>query len=234
VLYTLPATHALSLSNPPTGTVYYAFGGSGQPDVVQVPFTITIPPGLDLTAGNSLTFDMVYVCSAAGSLSGRPFPTTLADAITIRVDVVSALQASYAGPAFDFGEVGDLTDSEAQSLRITGAIRVASTGPYTVALSSENDYRMTYPGGNPANGSQSLKYSARFLGQTRNSTWPVFSTVICARAGTAGQNLPIAVTLQEGGEDKVPAPDYADTLTITVTPLAVPYGGFAWPCPLLQ
>jgi spore coat protein U-like protein len=152
----------------------------------------------------------------------------------IRIDVQSAVQASYAGPPFDFGEVGDLTDAQAQSFSIVGMVRVASTGPYSVALSSANAYRMTYPGGSPAISTQSLRYSVRLLGQTRDSTWPIFSTIACARAGSAGQNLPISVTLREGGEDKSPAPDYQDTLTITVTPLALPYGGIAWPCTLLR
>jgi hypothetical protein len=99
----------------------------------------------------------------------------------IRIDVQSAVQASYAGPPFDFGEVGDLTDAQAQSFSIVGMVRVASTGPYSVALSSANAYRMTYPGGSPAISTQSLRYSVRLLGQTRDSTWPIFSTIACAR-----------------------------------------------------
>ncbi len=49
--------------------------------------------------------------------------------------------------------------------------------------------------------------------------------------GIGGQNLPVAVTLQEGGTTKTPSPSYRDTLTVTVTPLAMPYGGGTANCP---
>ena len=38
------------------------------------------------------------------------------------------------------------------------------------------------------------------------------------------------MTLREGGLTKVPAPNYLDTLTVTVTPLAVPYAGSTVSC----
>ena len=113
---------------------------------------------------------------------------------------------------------------------VTGNVRVASSGPYTVRLSSANAYRMTYPGGSLGTAAQSIRYDTLFLGQTRNNASPTFTTVTCARAGTGGQNLPITVTLREGGLTKVPAPNYLDTLTVTVTPLAVPYGGSTANC----
>jgi spore coat protein U-like protein len=90
---------------------------------------------------------------------------------------------------------------------------------------------MTFPGGNLGDTTQRIKYSARFLGQTKSNASTSFTTVACQRAGTGGQNLPIAVTLQEGGTTKVPAPNYLDTMTVTVTPLAMPYGGSTANCP---
>jgi hypothetical protein len=55
--------------------------------------------------------------------------------------------------------------------------------------------------------------------------------VACNRAGLGGQYLPITVSLKEGGLAKTPSSDYRDTLTVTVTPLAMPYGGTSVSCP---
>ncbi len=71
----------------------------------------------------------------------------------------------------------------------------------------------------------------RFLGQTRDSITPAFSPVVCARAGLAGQFLPITARLAEGGVGKVPSAAYRDTITVTVTPLAADYGTVALGCP---
>ncbi len=234
VLYTLPATHALSLTNPPPGTVYVDYSADFRaPNTVSFPLVVSIPTSQNLVAGDPITFDIVYICDGGGGLLGVSSPTTQARAITIKINVVSALQASYAGPALAFGEVGALTDTQALTRSVTGAVRVASTGPYTVKLSSLNNYRMTYPGGTVGVTAQSIRYSARFLGQTKDLAAPTFATVACIRAGTGGVNLPITVTLKEGGTTKIPSPSYADTLTVTVTPLAVPYGGSTSSCPSL-
>jgi spore coat protein U-like protein len=231
VLYTLPATHALSLLVPaPSGTVGYDFGGAGQPNTVSIPLLVTLPPGLDWSAGAPLILDMVYICSGSGGLNDVRTPTTMADAVTVQVTVVSALQASYAGPALDFGEIGGVSDAQAAAHTVNGAVRVASTGPYAISLASANGYRMMFPGAVLGESEQSIRYSARFLGQTKTSANPVFVPVSCLRSGTAGQSLPISVQLREGGESKMPAPNYSDTLTVTVTPLAVPFGGFSWAC----
>jgi spore coat protein U-like protein len=233
VLYTLPASRTLSLSSPQSGTVFRDFGG-GSTDTISLPFTVTIPGNLDLSAGNPVIFDIRYICDGAGGMTSVSSPTTLMAAMTIKINVLSALQASYAGPALDFGEVGDIADAQAITRTATGNVRVASTGPFTVRLSSANGYRMTYPGGNVGNAAQSVRFSARFLGQTKSNAAQTFTFVACNRTGTGGQNLPITVALQEGGTAKVPAPDYLDTLTVTVTPLAVPFGGATVNCPGYQ
>lgn len=233
VLYTRPATHSLSVKSPPAGTVSYSFGGNGHPDTVSIPLVVTIPAGVDLNAGDPIVFDIVYVCTGSGAMKDVTSPTTLANAITIKINVLSALQASYAGPALDFGEVGALSDLEAFSHSVTGMVRVASSGPYTVTMTSANTYRMTYPGGNLGTSAQSIKYGTHFLGQTNDGTTGAFSIVACKRSGTGGQNLPLTVTLREGGLAKTPAPDYRDTLTVTITPLATPYNGVSWTCPAL-
>lgn len=231
VLYTLPASRSLSLSSPLSGTIYRDFGASASPNTVAIPLVVTIPGNLNLTAGNPIVFDIRYICDGAGGMSNVSSPATLTAAMTIKINVLSALQASYAGPALDFGEVGAVTDAQAPTHSVAGNVRVASSGPFTVSLSSANSYRMTYPGGSVGTNAQRIRYSTRFLGQTRTNSAPTFNTVACNRTGISGQNLPIAVTLQDGGATKTPAPNYRDTLTVTVTPLAVPYGGSTQNCP---
>ena len=226
VLYTLPASHTLSVPfPPPSGTVFLDFGGYFSPDTLTKQFVVSVPGGLDLNAGDPLVFDIRFVCDGLNGVTDVRSPATLTDAMTIRINVLSALQASYAGPTLDFGEIGSVTDLQAGVHSVTGAVRVASSGPYTVSLSSANNYRMTFSGGNLGDPSQTIKYSTRFVGQTKSNASPTFTTVACARAGVGGRNLPVTVTLQEGGTSKMPSPGYRDTLTITVTPLAMPYGG---------
>jgi len=232
ILYTLPASHALSVPVPPSsGTVFLDFGASFFPDVLTRQFVVSVPGGLDLNAGDPLTFDIRYVCDGANGVQSVLSPATLTGAMIIKINVLSALQASYAGPALDFGEIGDVADPQAGAHGVTGAIRVASSGPYAVALDSANGYRMTFAGGNINDPTQSVRYSTHFLGQTKSNTSPTFTGVTCARASTGGQYLPLAVTLLEGGTTKIPSPNYRDTLTVTITPIAMPYGGATVNCP---
>jgi spore coat protein U-like protein len=235
VLYTLPATYPLTLPSPPaSGTVFYNFGGNASPDSVSLVFLVTIPPGVNLSAGAPITFDIVYICDGTGGLNGVSTPTTLPGAITIQINVVSALQARYAGSALNFGELGGVSNAQASTHSVAGMIRVASTGPYTVTLSGGNGYQMTYPGGNLGTSAQTIKYSARFLGQTMSNAAPTFATVACSPAGIGGQNLPLTLALSEGGQTKTAAPNYRDTLVVTVTPLAVPFNGQSSACATLQ
>ncbi len=87
-------------------------------------------------------------------------------------------------------------------------------------MRSQNDFRLTYPGGNLGDASQAIRYSARFLGQevTSNAS---FGTRTCARAGMDGSAgvLPLRATLKEGGAAKTPAPNYSDVISITFTPV---------------
>lgn len=221
VLYEEPGyagAPTLVANNEPTGSVNVNFGGAGQPesDTVTKNFTVTIPPGVDLSAGDPIRFDIRYVCQGTGNLPNVSTPAIIRNAITLNVNVLSALQASYVGLALDFGEIGDkdtATVLATPPIR-NGAIRVASSGPYTVAMTSQNNFRLTAPG------ASTIDYEAKFLGQTRNNASPSFTTTTCVRAGIGGQNLPISATLKEGGQTKIPAPNYADHLTVTVTPLA--------------
>ena len=218
----------LTVTGTDPGADNLPFGGADDgSETITRTFSVTIPQGADLTAGLDAKFDIVYQCKGTGGYADQDHDVSLANAVTLHLTVLSALQASYVGSDLDFGELGTTTTSQVTAAPATytrsGNIRVASTGPYTVAMSSgsSNSYRMTYAAGDATKpGAGTIAYSAKFLGQTKSAASPTFSTVTCARAGVAGQNLPISATLLEGGSTKTAANDYKDTLSITVTPLA--------------
>ena len=207
-------------------------GNNPASNTVTVRFAVTFPANLNLEQTQNLSFDMDFACTtqpAGGQASG-----TIPNAITFPVTVLSGLQASFIGPALDFGEVGDKTDGDvvapAVGLR-SGNVRVASSGPYLVSMTSLNGYRMSFTGGNPLTENQNLRYEVTFMGQTRNptNTAPIaFAT--CSRAGlgspplAGGRNLPVTAQLLEGGTDEQPSPNYRDELTVTLSPVVAPVG----------
>ena len=124
-----------------TGQIFYSFGGASAPDQ-STPFnlSVTIPANTDLSAGEPIRFDILYVCNGTGGLADVTTPRRLASAIQINVNVLSALQASYVGPALDFGDLGTKTAEQVASDPgpRTGFVRVASSGPYSVRMTSQN------------------------------------------------------------------------------------------------
>lgn len=234
VLYTepVPAGQLPSINEQKAGQIYYNFGGAAQPDSVVIPIVVTIPAGVDLSAGDPIRFDILYTCNGTGQLSDVATPQTLPDAVTLNINVLSALQAYYAGPALDFGEIGEVpanVSGEAASVTTrSGYFGVKSSGPYEVSVTSDNGYRMTFPGGDTGNPIQRVDYELTLLGQTVYPGASTFTPKRCTRAGvTTGQNLGITTTLREGGVGKTPAPDYGDIINVTFTPLAVPVSGTA-------
>jgi spore coat protein U-like protein len=235
VLYTEGATGGRpGIGSQSAGEISYNFGGASAPDQ-STPFNlvVTVPAGLDLSAGQPIRFDISYVCNGTGGMKDVTIPTKLTSAVQINVNVLSALQASYVGPALDFGEVGTKSDAQAPTDPgpRTGYIRVASSGPYSVEMRSEKGYRLSYPGGNPAVANQAIAYQASLLGQTRNPTDSSGIRQVCSRAGLAtastgqGVRIPVTVTLLQGGQNKLPAPTYQDNLIVTITPLLDPQSG---------
>ncbi len=209
------------------GEVRYQFGNLLATDTsTPLNLRVSVPPGTDLSAGGSIYFDILYICSGDGLIAPVVFATRESRAVRLDVNTVSALQAYYAGSTLDFGEIGDVTTAQIQAnptqftTSATNSLRVRSSGPYEVQVRSQNDFRLTFPGGNTANAAETIRYSVRFLGQDIASN-AAFGTRTCARAGVAGAAgvLPIRAKLTEGGAGKTPSPNYADTVTITFTPL---------------
>ncbi len=218
----------INSGSPAPGVFRWAFtGNNAASDIFTLNINFQLPPNLNLIAGTTLPFDIVYSCNGTGG--GGPFTDTgtVSNAIVVNITVLSGLQASYVGTNLDFGEIGNLTTAT-----VTGApgtyttpstnyIRVASSGPYSVAMTSQNNYKLTFSGGNLGNPAQTVLYQALFLGQSPTTASPTFNTVTCVRAGTdaALGILPIRAKLLEGGVGKTPAGLYNDILTVTVTPL---------------
>lgn len=234
ILYTEGATMGRPQLPPHAdGEVYYRFGGESQPDTMQLPspIVVTIPANLDLAAGRPIDFDILYICKGADGMGDVLSPTRLAGAIHIDVNVLSGAQASYVGSLLDFGEVGNVTTTQvlaapgAYSTPSTGnSVRVASSGPYRVDVASQNGFRLTFPGGNPADARQSLGYEMQFLGRRLVPTTPSFVPITCMRAGLGGIHLPVRARLLEGGKaegesPKFGSPNYSDTVTVTISPL---------------
>mgnify|MGYP004511332207 CR=1 FL=1 len=208
------------------GEIRFTWGGLLSSDSsTALNLRVTVPPNADLSAGDPIEFDILYVCSGIG-IDSVSTPTRLADAIRVNVNTVSALQAYYAGAALNFGEIGDATTAQvtaapaSYTTSSSNSVRVKSSGPYEVRVQSQNNFRLTFPGGSLADTSQTIRYQARFLGTnvTSNSS---FGTRTCQRAGVSGSagTLPITATLLEGGAGKAPSENYADVVTVTFTPV---------------
>lgn len=198
-------------------------GNNAASDFVTINLNISLPASFALNASTTLPFDIAYACSTTGGGAPTQQSGSISNALSFPVMVLSALQASYVGTALDFGDVGQVAAGQTSGpTSINNHVRVRSSGPYSLMLSSQNGFRLTIAGGNPADPRQTLGYSARFAGQTSSASSPLFSTVTCQRAGVpAGEAdiLPLQATLLEGGQGKMAAPLYSDILTITVTPL---------------
>lgn len=206
-------------------------GNNAASDVAQVTFQVRLPANLDLNATADLAFDAFFGCNIqGGQATGVQQIGSFNNAVVFPIKVLSALQANYAGSALDFGEVGDKTTTEvlgAPGLFSTSSnnqVQVRSSGPYSVAIESQNGYRLTFPGGNLGSASNVLNYRIQFLGQSPGAANTNFIPVTCLRAGVPAaeaDRLPIVATLEEGGLGKLVSPNYSDNLTVTVTPLIV-------------
>jgi hypothetical protein len=214
----------------PTGTIGFNFGNSQ--DVFSPTVTISVPPGLDLSNGLNVTFTIVYACNGTGTSFNNvdaTSPDTIANALILPVRVLSALQANYAGPAMDFGNVQGATSGTFTTFHApttgTSVINVKSSGPYTVDLTSANNYLLK------DTSTDTIKYTLHFLGRDLTNAAPTFTTMNCARAGViTAKQLPLKGTLGEAANAKAVA-GYSDTLTVTITPTN--FGGATQTCETL-
>jgi len=215
-----PTFNNPSSPSQPTGVATVDWGGAAQPDVITQTVQVTIDPNYDPVAQPTIDFDLVYVCKGTGGYSNVTSPVTLAGVIHISIRVLSGLQASYAGPALDFGDLSEVSSGGAIE---SGLFHVRSSGAFNITLTSGNHFLMTYPGGPSTPGPGTIGYSLTFVGQTRQYGNETFSIPTCHRAGTnAVQYIPITATLLEGGVGKTPSPTYMDVLTVTFSPIDDP------------
>jgi hypothetical protein len=234
VVYNVGGSGILPIANQnQSGQVYYNFEGANKPDSVTFNVLVTVPAGTDLSAGGNISFDILYLCNGTGGIADVTSPAVLPQAVSINVNVLSALQASYAGGILDFGEVGNVNTTSVLAAPATytrsGNVNVRSSGPYSVSMTSDNNYKLTFSGGTLTNPAQTLTYSATFVGTTRagvsgNNAAIAPITKTCNRATLSGASLPVSVTLKEGGQGgapaKTPASLYNDFLNVTISPLA--------------
>lgn len=209
-------------------------GNNANSDYVRIRFNVKLPANIDVNASTTLSFDGHYGCFVQGGQgNGTETDGDLAAALVFPIKVLSALQASFAGTALDFGEIGDVDDAAASG-RTTGTgnyVRVQSSGAYTVSLASTNGFRLLHPSpsANPASTTDRVRYSLTFLGSTVDSTTALVNgnaiTRQCVRAGLGAMEdrLPLLARLQEGGAGKTPSQGgtYKDTLTVTFTPAVI-------------
>ncbi|MBB3860347.1 hypothetical protein GGQ88_001613 [Novosphingobium hassiacum] len=216
-----------TISNIAQGQISVQFGGASQPDSLTINIRVSVPANVNLSAGGTIDFGIRYVCKGTGGLSDVLTPVDRPSGISININVLSALRASFVGTALDFGELAQVTAAQASTVKTSASnyVRVQSSGPYTVSLAVEgtdtNPYTLT-PNATATNDTlQRIGYSLKFLGQTRSpsSTSPITQT--CARAGVGDaveDRLPLQGTLIDGGSNKTISPNYSEFLVVTITP----------------
>ncbi|MGN6357471.1 MAG: hypothetical protein ACTHLU_08335 [Novosphingobium sp.] len=239
----IPGGLPTASSNTP-GQVYYNFLGASQPDSVTATLTVTIPPLVNVNAGDPIKFNVRYVCDGTGGMSDVTSPAVLNDAVTINVNVISALRASFVGDFYvnattgtmAFGEIGNITNANASSKKTAANnhVRVQSNAPYAVSLTSALGYTMNVGGTATADPLQKIGYNLKFLSQTRGPGNTGAINVDCLRAGVGDSledNLFIQAQLAEGGAGKAPSGNYFDTLTVTITPKVITASNTGTDCP---
>jgi len=221
---TTPQGNVAAFAGSPSGFLELGFGGNSLTDTVTVPVVFTLGSLGALAAGTTnVTFDTYFICKGTGGTSSVSTPTLGNGGATISVTVMSALQASFVGTALDFGELGGSAPTTGTHAAVVGGsgLRVASSGPYSVDVSSANGYKLLMTGGSLGNASQTINYQLNFLGETPSPGTPVWIQKTCHPATVAVQTLTLDAVTLEDGTSKTPASLYGDTLTITFAPLMV-------------
>src|SRR5690606_19995962 len=192
------------------GEIRHGFGGLFGTDFSPAfNLTVSMAPGANPSAAEPIYLDLLYICTAEGAMLSNLLPTRINRAVRVDVTTVSALQAYYAGSALDFGELGGVSTAQVlaspdrYATPATNSLRVRSSGPYEVRVTSQHNLRRAIPGGNLADPAQPIAYRVSFLGREISATAP-FGTRTCAAAGVTGAAgvLPLRARLAEGGSRK--------------------------------
>lgn len=216
-----------TISNIAQGQISVPFGGASQPDTLTINIRVSVPANVNLSAGGTIDFGIRYVCKGTGGLSDVLTPVDRPAAVSININVLSALRASFVGTALDFGELAQVTAAQASTVKtsLSNYVRVQSSGPYTVSLAVDpadsNPYTLTPNAGATNDTLQRIGYSLKFLGQTRSPSAASAISQTCARAGvgdTVEDRLPLQGTLIDGGSNKAISPNYSEFLIVTITP----------------
>jgi spore coat protein U-like protein len=197
---------------------------------------VILPANLNFTATQNLAFDAYFGCDIqGGTANGVEQTGSISNAVAFPITVPSALRASYAGTDLAFGEIGNETGPGKVTAN-SNYIRVQSTSPYKVGLSSERDFYMTVGGTAPANATQKVGYNLKFLGLTRTAGTTGLNAISnkqCNRPGVGDSfedKLYIQAQLNEGGAGKAPSGNYFDTLTVSIEPLNIGTGDPGFVC----
>lgn len=237
----IPAGLPNPIYNPGNRQITVRWAEPTATDSVSVPFTIIVPPSVPLRVGaNELAFSARYACTNADGTYSPAQNIDIIAAVRANVDVKSAARAYFNGELsnnsliFDFGEIGNLNSNDVQvdprSYTREARLNVQSSGSYTLAVTSQNGYRLALPGGSTADPRSTVSYRLTIGGSARSGLGDRSAfTRLCAAAGVVTvTQIPVSVSLAEGGAGKLASPVYSDELTITITPEILGTGGI--PC----
>lgn len=152
-------------------------------------------------------FTVRYWC--ASDDTALPFEAT--GVVTVTVQVPNVLSANVAG-ASTRGEI-DFLDFLTPTRALSVSVR--STGPYAVTAQSLNGSVMLREGGRVSDPADRIPYVVTFGG--RPLSLGTVSSFTNPRAGLAGQQIPLNVTVDDVSNKR--AGRYSDTLTLTLTPV---------------
>ncbi len=137
-----------TISNIAQGQISVPFGGASQPDTLTINIRVSVPANVNLSAGGTIDFGIRYVCKGTGGLSDVLTPVDRPAAVSININVLSALRASFVGTALDFGELAQVTAAQASTVKTSASnyVRVQSSGPYQISLAVEGTDTNPYSG----------------------------------------------------------------------------------------
>jgi hypothetical protein len=166
----------------------------------------------DIPAGlQSEAFDLAYRCNFSdGSTTVGIRPAGLLASVNTQFLV----RATVVG-----GGTSRTLEIDPAVRATSGAMAIRSTGPYNLAIASENGMRMVpNNGGNGASipSNQIIPYKVRIDGEDidQNS-----SPKVCGRSGLNGAVVRVATRVANGVNlSEIRAGTYSDVLTVTVTP----------------